>query len=1451
MIRKKILMMIALLLFSSVSWASQSCVVKSNQSPWDIKFKITNSEMFETVTAKKKNGSSEIIVFWTNAISKKTDAIFADNKVSKNEDYEVWIFYDPADADGHKAGLATYYIKSGTGWEFVESKVADFTSLHGSNIRLSSSSQRITSLSCNENAEHPNVINRSPKFEFGTVDCSMGASCTIKFEEKFNTVPLVFVMPVIDKSLTKKSPRTSEYPSTVGVKGVTKTEATLYQHFAPAAAKDNGVSFVEKSKTPMGSIDYFAIEQGVLELTNGAKIVAGTTVTKTAASQYSGERNNGDWVAFSDYGLASGFEKEPGVLVQPQTQNNNKSQNWFTGMARDTTKERFKVALEMSEVYDKKKGKEVLNVLDQQEEVAFVAGDGFGYINGKRFWLGGGKTEYTLQRSDPVIDPIYDGCEVYTSFPYNAGFESPPVLVANKNSRQGPNGGWLRRCDVTKDSVAFIVEEDMQSDKERGHLSEDVGWFMFEKANTNPMCNGFNSPVQTWKRPYGYTPIDAKDGQLHLYGSPVIVGAPLVDGKRVLGFLPGNIYDQAAACSGQTCTSDDGLMVGQEALEDFPKHLGDSRRVLVGETLILDDDNQTYESLSVGGTVIIKSGRYKIGKIDVWEDGKVIIKSGNSVKIDTRSLAVNNRSYFGIEITSWANPQLPVLADAELRVNVHNIPKPEDREYVDLNGNAQYVGLLYSEKHVEMSGNAAVYGAVSARSIQLTSSAKIQAATECLDLPTSYELTVTPTKQYALTCGEDQPSFIIETKNGTQPESTGVTVGVGPNESGLSVQVVDNVGSGSYPHFITSKSSSNLGKLKLSVMVTDNDKIELNKDYKLNVTLDNDSSKTLTSTFRFVPYKFDVQPQFVIAGQDSQVETKVLACKNDSQTVVKSYEGTPIVEWDIVTPAAGRKEESLFTYAPMFSDGSKGVTSGPFKLIESGVYTVTLTDTKFTCDPNYSSDCPIAPKGDDSSQSLETVLTGSFIVQSRPLKIAACNIVAKNDGKLNPGTKDTDSGFIPSGDRFSVTYKPVVHSDSKGQASDICDYPVTQNFFSAGSAKALFDTEFSVAYPSSTDSDIANLGDKQQLEFNKDNAKSGLTVEYAWNEVGSLDLKTTGTYFQKPLTDNHVTIGRFYPKYFQVIGSNWTYPDAQSFTYMGQPFDGVSYSVEALNSNEDSLKNYALFESGVQAKFNIDELGSLSERFDAPNSTGRWDLLDKAKSIGSFTIDGNSICGADSTNRAFGSACFIKDFDKLSDSKDYADGPYNMGGEVTKIGLVDAKSSDPVSFLNVDTVSDSRLISQPNIRFGRVALDDVGGRQGDTLRIPLRVEYWNSKLERFVQNIDDDGTVIYSVLDGNPETIWHDGKSDCLILLEGHDTVTDGATRELSARQDPNSCDSVGRQQSRLSLRLKGGSNNLPWLKYDWDNDGSEENPSSVVTFGIHRGNDRVIYRGEPGLTAQ
>lgn len=42
---------------------------------------------------------------------------------------------------------------------------------------------------------------------------------------------------------------------------------------------------------------------------------------------------------------------------------------------------------------------------------------------------------------------------------------------------------------------------------------------------------------------------------------------------------------------------------------------------------------------------------------------------------------------------------------------------------------------------------------------------------------------------------------------------------------------------------------------------------------------------------------------------------------------------------------------------------------------------------------------------------------------------------------------------------------------------------------------------------------------------------------------------------------------------------------------------------------------------------------------------------------------------------------------------------------------------------------------------------------------------------------------------------------------------------------------------------------NQPWLQYNWRNLGDED-PSTVVTFGTFRGNDRIIFSGEKGMFA-
>ncbi|MCV6071418.1 hypothetical protein OFP26_38170, partial [Escherichia coli] len=78
---------------------------------------------------------------------------------------------------------------------------------------------------------------------------------------------------------------------------------------------------------------------------------------------------------------------------------------------------------------------------------------------------------------DNVIKPITEGCLQVSDFPVS-GFKSAPVLLASKRTRNGNNGGWLRRCSITKTGVALINEEDMQKDSERGHVVEPFSYFL-------------------------------------------------------------------------------------------------------------------------------------------------------------------------------------------------------------------------------------------------------------------------------------------------------------------------------------------------------------------------------------------------------------------------------------------------------------------------------------------------------------------------------------------------------------------------------------------------------------------------------------------------------------------------------------------------------------------------------------------------------------------------------------------------------------------------------------------------------------------------------------------------------------------------------------------------------------------------------------------------------------
>lgn len=1333
-------------------------------------------------------------------------------------------------------------------------------------------------------AIQPNL--KEVNYEFGSIeglDCTNG--CSIPFQYEYEN-PVVFLMSTID-------------PNNIENSHPTKTSAaSIWPSKRGATIESEGVVKDENGKLKydrMSPIYYFVTEPGKIKFfdTNGNEKFGEVGVVTTRKSQCTkGCNKSNDW---ENVKLNLNYDRKPVVLSQVQ----GKDTNWSTTAVSGVTSNNFKLALERGRQGPLKQN-------EYTKTIAYlVISEFYGTDRDKKHNVEFESPDRTYdQENDPGNQySIVNACED-NIVNLHQGFEKYGV-IAKKQTRIGGHGGWLRRCktnygdQVIAPSFTVVFDEDIDSLKNRRHAAnENIGYFAFEipkLAIATESCDLFPEPIQSWERDdgklsslslgnpiktygwsqdylsrylkdknKGYEPYYKNVGGRESTEKYLLVGFDDTPSEYQLYAEENVVNEMAGEKYAFDLGNNDGLqtyrkvkkenvtpvvkkesvrfdlLIENSSLNNVKskchRHPSDCQYKKVGENHEVTIKGDIRDLTVKGSSDVIRivfSGSPYIQDFKVENNNKVelVFEDETEATFGTYHDQMAKTSYFfgksvrlniidKIEFTNFSaaqNDVYPIIYAPEGKVIFHS-------------GENLFNGFILGG---EVSINSAVInGAITAQSLKFNGGNNVirHPIGQCPTRPPQTGiLKVTPISRISLTCEMIPVEFkLIEKYSGKLIKSSDSFTPLPPSSDVKWCNSADdsNCDNGLF-NFEQGKKT-----LYLSSQIIQ----EIYVSGMYNQEL---SEATLV---KFVPYRFSAENLRMIAGEkDSKVTVVASSCNDGEVSPVKGYNQSLSFESEIskslkVPNQKGDIEELKI------SDASTENNDAQLKFVDGeatisvdwnnvGLVDITLKDPEFSCE-NFGEDCPIDGKAE---------LVGSFSIKSRPDKFYLCTDTASD------GTSSSGHGFVASGDEFKLYVKPAVIG---ADVNNVCsrNIGVPSNYHHIDTS-----VDFDIELDSPLKDKGGTLGALTGLpELISPNAYFGYELEsLAYSEAGSIKIKVDEAGFFSSTVDSDwnvtgsKTIGRFYPKYFQVTESDWTYPNAQSFSYMGQPFDGVTYSVEALNSNEKSLKNYALFESGVQAKFNIDELGSLSERFDAPNSTGRWDLLDKAKSIGSFTIDGNSFCGADSTNRAFGSACFIKDFDKLSDSKDYADGPYNMGGEVTKIGLVDAKSSDPVSFLNVDTVSDSRLISQPDIRFGRVDLDDVGGRQGDTLHVPLRVEYWNGS--RFVVNSNDSQSDVAGVTAAQSH-IWPMGANadPKAVTLGAGGTVSSGSSRSITATQaEPY------RQQTRVWLDLDDSENGLPWLKYDWDNDGSEENPSSVVTFGIHRGNDRVIYRGEPGLTGQ
>lgn len=497
------------------------------------------------------------------------------------------------------------------------------------------------------------------------------------------------------------------------------------------------------------------------------------------------------------------------------------------------------------------------------------------------------------------------------------------------------------------------------------------------------------------------------------------------------------------------------------------------------------------------------------------------------------------------------------------------------------------------------------------------------------------------------------------------------------------------------------------------------------------------------------------------------------------------------------TISADKVENQTATVLPVtFASGQAQVT---IKYKDVGLIGINLKDSATPVDPLS------LPTGIRGSSSLFVVSPSDFTLDS---------IVRTADAFANPAAADQNGGaFIMAGDPFSVT---VTAHDAEGAA--------TPSYGQETPAESVRLTSTLVA-PAGINPALTNPG-----AFGAFIAGMATGTTFAWDEVGIITLTPTvgdGNY----LGAGQVTgtssgnVGRFTPRHFLLSGvptitlrSDLLCAPASLFTYMGEPFQ-IQFTLEAQNATNVRTSNYsggyAKLNPATSVPFNFGAVSpgsaiSLTARLDLGLPPGGGWLAGS----GNFTV-------TMTVNRGVG-----------------VDGPFAD----LLVGMAPLDTDD-VAYRSADLDLDADLnasnerirLATTQLRFGRLVLQNAYGSELLALSLPLRAEYYDGS--NFVANAADSCTTY----DGTTMIL-----ANYRFNLQAGETSASGAGTLLTGVENP---------ATPLQLSSPGAGNDgsvditLPvnsWLRYDWDGNGvHDNNPSARASFGIYKGNPRLIYRRE------
>ncbi|MCR4346837.1 MAG: LamG domain-containing protein [Sulfuricaulis sp.] len=416
----------------------------------------------------------------------------------------------------------------------------------------------------------------------------------------------------------------------------------------------------------------------------------------------------------------------------------------------------------------------------------------------------------------------------------------------------------------------------------------------------------------------------------------------------------------------------------------------------------------------------------------------------------------------------------------------------------------------------------------------------------------------------------------------------------------------------------------------------------------------------------------------------------------------------------------------------------------------------------------------------------------------------------------NPGASAaTGMVFTSAGTDFTATVRGVLwqagddgnNDGAPDIGANLADNGVTPGY--AWDTVLSPTTPFTPATPSDAPpgtgtAGVLNNGTIAQAAFS---GGAATVASLQYTEVGSFTmLATANNYLNSAgvdLSAANGVVGRFTPAYFNVTKIDGCSGGA-TFTYSGQPFTVI---VIAKNALDATTTNYA----GV---LGFAKDATVSNAGDASNFT----------------------------NNALAAANFVSGVrNQINVTYTF---PTPPGKDVVPLTLTlraveDAPAGDGVTSATGGTEETAE------IRSGRVRIVNAYGSELVSMAVPMRVEYYSS--DGWVTNtVDTCTSVIDTSLSLSNATAPTPVSPPILKKLN--------ATVATTGASIANSPFLLGDAGLSFSAPGAGGDGYVDvtsdlsaktWLRYDWDNDLTEDDPTGRATFGLFRGSPKHIYQRE------